>query len=561
MVSGSNGGLLRVLKHRDFRFLLGGYAISSTGEWLYSVALAVYIFEQTRSVSWVAASLMSRLIPLLLLSPFGGVIADRYNKRIVMIVSDLSRGALMFALALAATMGSLLPAILLAAVSGLGATVYAPALSAITPALVGEEDLAPANASMSTIESVALVAGPAIGAVLLLLGSPAVAFAVNGATFLISASAVAAIRRRRELEGSTAQSSLRRRVAEGFSAVSTSADVRVLLGAIVIATVTYGQENVLFVLVSEQRLGTGSEGVGFLFAAVGMGGVLAAGLSSRLAQGHLPGLALGLGLVLSGTAVASLSVVSMPLIAYLVVGVDGIGTVVLDVIAITMLQRTVARGTLARVHGILMSAAFAGTLVGSLIAPISLRLVGLPGALLIAGGLPIGFLLLTGARLRALSRRAAARGAQLDQLVQTLAGLSLFQGARRQALEELARTAEKRRTVPGRDVVREGDVADSLYIVLKGSLAVLSSRLGQPEMKLATLGPGDHFGEIGLIRKVPRTATVRAVIESELLRIPGEDFLTVMNQVPAMSATLLDVIARRLARTGPVSGQEGNAPR
>jgi MFS family permease len=552
-VDHARGGILRVLKHRDFRFLLGGYAVSSTGDWLYGVALAVYVFDQTQSAAWVAAAAMGRLLPLMLFSPLGGAVADRYDRRGMMIASDLVRAAIMFALAaVAAVSGPAAVAIGLSAASSLGTTVNAPALAAITPAVVGEEDLAAGNSIMSTVENVALAAGPALGGILLLLGSPTTAFAINGGTFLVSAANLSAIRRAPGMKAAPSEDRLGARATQGFRTIFSSADLSVLIGTIVVASLVYGHENVLFVLVSEDRLGTGSGGVGFLFAGVGVGGILAAGLSSRLARSPHPGRVLGISMTLPGLALASLAFVTVPWVAYLLVSLDGAGSIVIDVIAMTMLQRLVDRAVLARVFGALMSLAVAGTLLGSLLAPVLLRAVGLRGALLIAGALPLAMLILAVPRLRALSERAVAQGAEVADTVAVFAGLSLFEGAQRQSLEILARTLTKQRASAGETVIREGEPADALYVVRSGELDVVARRgENQEESVVNRMEAGDYFGEIGLIQKTPRTATVRALTDCELLRIPGDDFLAVINQTPGMSATLLDGIVGRLARTAP----------
>jgi CRP-like cAMP-binding protein len=110
-------------------------------------------------------------------------------------------------------------------------------------------------------------------------------------------------------------------------------------------------------------------------------------------------------------------------------------------------------------------------------------------------------------------------------------------------------------------VVTEGEQADAFYVVRSGSLAVLSAgeRGGEPA-RVNTLGPGDYFGEIGLLERIPRTATVRAESDAAVWRLAGDDFLGILNQVPSTSGTLLDGVVGRLARTHPshrVSLKEG----
>ena len=249
------GGTIRsALRHRDFRYLVAGQTISQTGDWLYGVALIVYVLERTGgSGAWVAATSFVRLLPFVLLGPIGGAIADRYDRKRVMILADFARAVTMVVLAVAAAAHA--PAwvvIVLASVSVTFAVPYFPAVSAATPALVGEEDLTAANSITATVANLTLALGPAVGGVLLAIGSPAVAFAVNGATFLGSAALTAPIRTRliaaQERGTDEEGPSLRKRLAEGFRAIASSADVVLLVIVSIAFTIFYGQEIVLYAL-------------------------------------------------------------------------------------------------------------------------------------------------------------------------------------------------------------------------------------------------------------------------------------------------------------------------
>jgi MFS family permease len=552
--------MLRALRKRNFRYLLFGYAISSSGDWLYGVALTVYVFELTHSAAWVAAAIIGRLLPLMLFGPVGGLIADRYDRRVVMIVSDLGRAAIMLVLtAVAAASGAAAIAIALAALSNLGTTVSAPALTAITPAVVGEDDLAPANALISTVENVALATGPALGGILLLLGSPTLAFAVNAVTFLVSAITVIAVRPTQEMRPEPGGAEpVVKRLGDGFRALFSSADLVTLIAVMLVATVIYGAENVLFVLISEDLLGTGSAGVGFLFAGVGVGGILAAALSSRLASSLRLGRVLAVAMLMPGVALASLALITTPWIAYAVVALDGMGSIVIDVVAMTMLQRLIKREVLARVFGVLMSLAVLGTLVGSLVTPWLVSSLGLRWAIVATAAVPVIALLAAAPRFRALSAQAAARAEKVGGTVDLLHGLSLFEGAPRRTLELLASSVTEQRVAAGETVVAEGDPADALYVVRSGTLEVIASTKTR-KRTLTTLGPGDYFGEIGLLRGSPRTATVRARTDCLLLRIPGEDFLSILNQAPTVSALVVEGMGTRLARSAQAFARRSRA--
>jgi CRP-like cAMP-binding protein/predicted MFS family arabinose efflux permease len=539
---------------RDFRYLAASLTVSQIGDWLYGVALVVYVFDQTASPAWVAASAILRLAPYVVFGAVGGAIADRYDRRAVMIATDLARAACMAGLAaVVVAEAPVWLALLLAAVSATAGTPARPAQAAITPALVPERDLAAANAVVSILEHSALVLGPALGGLLLLLGSPAVAFAVNGGSFLASAVLVVPIRARAAAEPEEEQPpSLARRLADGFTALANSGDAALLVGLVVAASLVYGMEVVLLVLVAEQLLGTGSEGVSMLMAAVGAGGLAAAGLTSRLAEARRPGRTLLLVLLAFSLPLMSLAVIREPALAYAAMAVEGAGNIVFDVLAITMLQRVVRQEVLGRVFGVLDSLAVAGILAGSLLVPVVVAALGLRWALVVAGGTMLACAAAALPRLRGLDRRAEDTRRRLAPKVALLEGLRVFGGAPRQALETLAATMEERAVPAGTVVVAEGEEADAFYVVRSGTLAVLSAgERGGPPARVNTLGPGDYFGEIGLLERIPRTATVQAESDSVVERLAGEDFLGILNQVPSTSGTLLDGVVGRLARTHP----------
>jgi CRP-like cAMP-binding protein/predicted MFS family arabinose efflux permease len=563
----ARGGVVRAaFASRDFRYLAASLTVSQIGDWLYGVALVVYVFDQTGSPAWVGASAILRLAPYVLFGAVGGAIADRYDRRAVMIATDLGRAACMAGLAaVVLAEAPVWLALLLASASATAGTPARPAQGAITPSLVPERDLAAANAVVSILEHTALVLGPALGGLLLLLGSPAVAFAVNGVSFLASAALVLPIRARAAAEPNEEEQppSLGRRLADGFTALARSGDAALLVGLLVAASFVYGMEVVLLVLVAEELLGTGSEGVSILMAAVGAGGLAAAGLTSRLAGARRPGRTLLLVLLAFSLPLISLAVIRRPALAYAVMAVEGAGNIVFDVLAITMLQRVVRHELLGRVFGVLDSLAVAGILAGSLLVPVVVAAAGVRWALVVAGGTMLACAAVALPRLRGLDRRAEATRRELAPRVALLEGLRVFDGAPRQALETLAAAMEERAVPAGAVVVAEGEKADAFYVVRSGALAVLSAgERGGPPTRVNTLGPGDYFGEIGLLERIPRTATVQATDDSVVERLAGEDFLSILNQAPATSGTLLDGVVGRLARTHPshrVTMSEGAA--
>ncbi len=151
---------------RPFHLILVGLATSALGDWLYNVALLALIFGRTGSATWVALTTAARVLPVVVLGPLGGVLADRHDRRALMIGADVIRMVLMAALAAVAAAG--LPIVLapvLAAMATAAGTVTSPSVAASTARLVADDELQRANALRSAIGQGAIVAGPALGAV------------------------------------------------------------------------------------------------------------------------------------------------------------------------------------------------------------------------------------------------------------------------------------------------------------------------------------------------------------------------------------------------------------
>jgi MFS family permease len=234
----------------------------------------VYVFEQTDSLSWVGAATVGRFVPALVLGAYGGVLAERFERIRLMAAVDGICALWMLLLTVVALLeGPVLLAIVLAALTSVSATVYEPAVAAVTPQTVPEGDLAAANTLRNTVDNIAVVAGPALGALLLLAGPAPLVFLVNVASFALSAVVV----RRRSVrsqpvdvtEGGTVGPL---QMLVGVRAISSSATATLLVLNSVVASFVYGVDTVQFIVLSEERLGTRAGGYGYLLAGLGVGG-------------------------------------------------------------------------------------------------------------------------------------------------------------------------------------------------------------------------------------------------------------------------------------------------
>src|SRR3954454_5735116 len=368
------------LKAPSFRRLAAALAGSQIGDWLYNVALAMLVFERTGSTSWVALTTAARVVPIVALGPFGGVIADRFDRRRVMIACDLARMAVMGALGIVALSG--LPIVLapvLGALATAAASPYPPAVAATTPRLVADADLPAANALRSAIGAGGIVVGPAAGAVLLAFASPAAAFFANAGTFALSALLVASLAAGPAFApgtGDGGRSGVLPDLREGAAALRACPPVLFAVGADVAVSAVYGAQTVLL---------AGSDGYGLLLAAIGAGGLAGAAIGARAAGLSRATVAL-VGSLLAVAASSALLGVSPNLPSALgLAAVCGAGSLVVEVLTETRMQRLLDEAVLARAYGLALPCALAGIVAGAVLAAPLARLLGPAGALVAVG--------------------------------------------------------------------------------------------------------------------------------------------------------------------------------
>lgn len=381
-------------RYPRFRRLLASLAVSQAGDWLYNLALLAFVYERTHSSAWLGITTAARVLPIVVCGPLGGVVADRYDRRRLMLASDAIRFALMLALALVAAAG--LPVVLaplIAALATAASSAYIPSVAATTPRLVDDADLPAANAARSAIQQVCIVAGPGFGAILLLLGPPSLAFAINGATFALSALAVASIPAGAIFApGGDAEAApnVLRELRDGARALLAQPAAMRLIGADIVCSAIYGAETVLLLLLSRE-LGLGDHGYGYLLASFGLGGVLGAGVAGRAGPAERGRLVL-VGAMAVIAACTALLADPFGVGGALALGVvSGAGCIVVEVLVETGLQRSLAPDVFARAYGFAYPAALAGIVAGSLIAAPLVALFGVRGAFVALGALTAAY--------------------------------------------------------------------------------------------------------------------------------------------------------------------------
>ncbi|MDE3134245.1 MAG: MFS transporter [Acidobacteriota bacterium] len=538
-----------VLAIRDLRVLFSGLLISDTCSWAYFAAVLAFVFDRTHSLGWVGAVGLSRFVPQLLLSPYCGVVVDRTDRFRLLFATNSVCVVCQGALATVALVnGPVVLALALVALTACATVFERPAVGATVPTLVSEGDLVAANALNATIDNLVIVVGPAIGALLLLVGSPALVIYINAASFGIAAFLVTRINYRSAkvdvTEGGSA--GIFKQMMVGVKAILGARSARALVALCALVSFVYGTDTVLFVGISAHKLGTGPKGFGYLLAGGGIGGVLMASAVDKLAaRANLAWVMLA-GVVGYTLPTALMTSIHAPALAVGVQVVRGGSTLVVDVLALTALQRATPNEQLGRVMGVFWAFILAAITLGTVVAPAISNAFGLDTGLWTMALAPGLLALLALPSLQRVDRETAAASAILAPKVALLEQLGIFASASRPLLERLASQAKEKSFSPGTEIITQGDEADYLYVLIEGSVDVTSSgEAGGAPQPIRTMHAPTYFGEIGILQHIPRTANVIAATECRCALIDGQTLLAAIasanpsNAMLTRSATLL----------------------
>jgi MFS family permease len=429
-----------------------------------------------------------------------------------------------------------------AAVVGLASTLVRPALQALLPSLARTpEELIAANGATSTLEGLGTLIGPLAAGMLVSLVDVGLVFAAGAVALLGSASLLArvtvtAVLRLRE--GVGAESTLRLLLG-GFRTVVHSPRPRLVVGLVFAQTFVRGCLNVLIVVAAFRFLDAGAGAVGYMTAAVGVGGLLGAIGAVTLERRRLAA-TFGAALVCWGIPIALLAPWREVVAAVVLLAVVGAANSVEDVAVFTLLQRIVPDEVLTRVLGIVWGLAMGGVAIGSITTPALVAAIG-PRASFVAVGLILPLITaLAWRNLSEIDEEVAVPAAELE----LIESVPMFAPLPLAAKEQMAAALVPVSVRGGDVVISAGEPGDRFYIVSAGRLDVRAG--GTP---LGVNGPGDGIGEIALLRRVPRTATVTAAEDSQLYALDGDDFLAAICEHLGNTQAADIVISIRLARS------------
>ena len=492
-------------------------------EWAAYIALIVYAFAEGGTARVGLVSTIT-LVVAALVAPLGSVLGDRYRRERVLILAHAGLALGTGATAIAMLAG-LSPVVVYAGatISAALLTLVRPTHNAVLPALAPSPgDLTAAYAATGMIESACSFLGPLLATIVFAIsGSPSGPGSVDAALALllvVGAVLVASIPPSpAAVRETSAPPALRRELSEGIRTAWHDPRPRLLVGLLGMWTFVLGVIDVLIVVLAFEVLGTGESGVGLMNVSIGIGSIVGASVAVVITGRRRLSGSFRSGLLTTGLPVAATAIVPVaagPLFAF-----SSAGMSLSNVAGITMLQRLIPDAKLTRVLGVLESMYMGGEGLGALAASIAVVAFG-PRWTLLVGGLSLPVITLV-VRRRLANLDVGVRVP--DQELAVLRRTRIFSVLPGPALERVARNAVPVHVQAGTTVIREGDAGDRYYVVAAGSVEV--TRDGAP---IATLGPGDEFGEIALLRDVPRTATVVAATDSSLLSLHRDEFLAAL---------------------------------
>lgn len=536
-VSAALAALRKVFANRDIRRAEIAWMLGYTAEWAWLVALFVYAFG-VGGVASVGLVGVVRTLPAAVLAPALSSLTDRMPRHRVLLAVHVGRAVLISLAAVSVASGW--PPFLvfvLAPFDGLLGVLHRPTYMALMPSLArSPEELVASNVASSTVEGFGTLVGPAIGGALVALGMVPVTFVTPAAIFLLAAGMVLGIQPAQQVRSARVGGGWAVLLG-GIQALAEHRHAAVLLGLFGAQIFVRGVLNVLLVAASVELLALGEEGVGFLNAAVGAGGFVGALFAMALVGRTRLAPSFTLGLILWGSPVLLIGLLPSAVVAVVVLLVLGAGNAVLDVAGFSLLQRSVPNSVRGRVFGLLEAIVMLGLSLGSAIAPLLVVALGVRGALIATGALLPVLAVVTWPMVRRTDGLAVIPAREME----LLRGVPMFRLLPLTVLEQVAGDAAERPFAAGSRFIGQGEVGDRFYV-----LDVGEAETDVDGRAVRHLGPGDSFGEIALLRDVPRTASVTAATDGKAFVIERDAFVWAVTGDRQSMAAAETVIGERL---------------
>ena len=491
----------------------GLFAVYEMGLWVVVLLWAYQVGGPT------FAGLVSvlQLVPAALLAPVGGVIADRMRRDLVLRGGYLAHAASMGLLAALLAVEAPRSAVVASAtlwcvlVAWTRPAHYAAAAElSRTPA-----DAAAANSLSGTLQGAGYFLGPVLAGVSASLGGPSSAVTMFAVVAVVCALLLTGVRlgAPTEVPVEGAPTTTARLTTE----LVRQPSVAIILLVVGLEFVAEGSLQLLAIAFVNEHLDEGEAVAGLLIGASGLGGILGAAGAIVLVRWKRMSLAVVGSLAAGSVPMLAFTVITSLFPAVVLLVLVGAGMAFFGVAGITLLQRAVSNALMARIMALRESAFLGGFAAGAVVAPVLIEGFGASVAYAVLGA---GLTVLALAAWPA-ARRLEAASTYRPQVVALLQGIGFLAVLDAPVLERLAHGATLTTAAPGDVVIRQGEPGESYYVVETGAVTVSFAQLPATER----LGPGSGFGEIALLRQVPRAATVRAETDCRLWRIDRDLFL------------------------------------
>jgi MFS family permease len=532
-----------VMRSPELRRVVAAFAGFNLADWARWLAILVYAFHRGGAPESGAVSLF-QLVPAAVVAPLAANLGDRYSRDRMLLLAYWSQAVAMGATGIALVNEA--PAYIvypLAILAVVATSLTRPAHASLLPGLAHEPaELTAANVASGWTESFGILVGPAIAGLVLEQFGPGAVFLISATIMTLGGVLVAGVRPLSDPttprpQGAAAPPLDLGAVLAGFSALARLPGPRTVVLVLGAAAGLWGAIDVLNVALAIDVMKVGSSGAGVLGASLGVGGIIGSSLAANLVGRPRIATAFVVGLLVWGVPLIGIAFVPTPLVAVgLLIGA-GAGRGVMDVAGRTLLQRSSPDEVLTRIFGILEGIFLGAFGIGSVVIAGVIAILGVPSALVVAG-LWLPLVAVAGQRaLRAIDAVAVVPTARLSFLraIPMLAPLPV------PTLERLARSLESISLAAGTWIIRQGEPGNRFYVVEAGEVEFwIDGRV------IRTEGSGASFGEIALLRDIPRTASVRALTDVSLFALEREPFLEAVTGHASSHRTAEALVADRL---------------
>ena len=507
--------LVHALRVADLRRVLAAYLGFNVAEMANFIAILIYAYEVGGSPALGLVAFLT-LAPAAVFAPIGATLGDRFRREVMLTIAYAvyAGTTALVALALYAEW-SVGMVYFLAAVNATVLTLVRPLHESLLPALArSTEQLTAGYVAGGTIENLGWIAGPLLAGLTAAAWGTSAVFVITTALLLIGTILIWRVKTTTAPDPGTGQNAVQMTL-EGFGAFRDSRPrvILVLLNSVVFLA---GVVEVAIIVLAFEVFGSEDAGVAWLNTVIGVGAAAGSVLAVLLIGRRHLAPSMWRGLVLIAVSVSLIPIFRSQAAALFALAIMGAGWTFVDVSGRIMLQRVIPVGGLSRAFGVLEGSSMAAEALGSAAGAILIGWLGV-GRVLVVGSLLLIIMLLVNRR----ALQAADVGVVVPiEHLHMLRSISMFAALGPAELERLATSADEESVLPGSAVCVQGELGERFYLVERGT-----ARVVRDGVDVASLGAGDFFGEIALLRDIPRTATVVAESDLDLLVLERESFL------------------------------------